>query len=340
MSSSNTNTLSIRSVLEKDKLVGRNYIDWHINLRILLRQEGQSYVLDTDLVVPAHDASAEDKAVYEKLKKDSNDVTCLMLACMDASLQKQFEDADAYFINAVLKEMFQEQERIERFNTLKELVNCKMPLGSSVSTHVLKVQDLIDRLEKLGEKVSKIMQQDLILCALPPLFSPFVTNYHMHSMDKTIPELHGMLKNFESEMLKTSGENKARVAGNVLMIQSKDRKRSRSKGGLAKKMSKPKTKGKEKSKAETCYHCHKTGHWKRNCKSYLEEVKKGKASEAGVSGINVIEIHLSTMTKWVLDTGCGNHICRNMQVLQNSRKLEKGEVDLRSGMEQELLPLP
>jgi len=51
-----------------------------------------------------------------------------------------------------------------------------------------------------------------------------------------------MLKNFESEMLKTSGENKARVAGNVLTIQSKDRKRSRSKGGSAKKRSKPKTK--------------------------------------------------------------------------------------------------
>ena len=67
------------------------------------------------------------------------------------------------------------------------------------------------------------------------MFSPFVTNYHMHSMDKAIPELHGMLKNFESEMLKTSVENKARVAGNVLTIQSKDRKRSKSKGGSAKK---------------------------------------------------------------------------------------------------------
>src|SRR5665213_2214540 len=196
-----------------------------------------------------------------------------MLACMDASLQKQFEDADAYFINTVLKEMFQEQERIERFNTLKEFVNCKMPLWSSVSTHVLKVQALIDRLEKLGEKLSKIIQQDLILCALPPMFSPFVTNYHMHSMDKTIPELHGMLKNFESEMLKTSGENKARVAGNVLMIQSKDRKRSRSKGGAGNSLSKPKTKGKKKSEDVTCFHCKNTRHWKCNCKIYLEEVK-------------------------------------------------------------------
>src|SRR5665213_4346268 len=182
MSSINTNTLSIRSVLEKDKLVGRNYLDWHRNLRIVLRQEGKSYVLDTDLVVPAHDASADVKDTYEKLKKDSNDVTCLMLACMDASLQKQFEDSDAHIINVVLKEMFQEQERIERFNTLKELVNLKMHMGSSVSTHVLKAQALIDRLEKLGEKVSTIMQQDLILCALPPMLSTFVTNYHMHSM--------------------------------------------------------------------------------------------------------------------------------------------------------------
>src|SRR5665213_2660505 len=244
MSSSNTNTMLIRSTLEKNKLVGRNYLDWHRNLRIVLRQEGKSHVLDTELVEPGPDATADEKAAFEKLKKDSNDVTCLMLACMDSSLQKKFEDSDAHIINVVLKEMFQEQERIEQFNTLKELVNCKMSFGSLVSTHVLKVQALIDRLEKLGEKVSKIMQQDLILCALPPLFSLFVTNYHMHSMDKTISELHGMLRNFESEMLKASGEPKARVARDVLMIQGGIHKKQKSKGGAGKSLSKPKTKGK------------------------------------------------------------------------------------------------
>ena len=158
MTSSNTNSMSIRSVLEREKLVGRNYLDWHRNLRIVLRQECKSHVLDTKMVTPDDKASTEEKAAFDKLKKESNDVTCLMLACMDANLQKQFEDSDAYEINATLKEMFQEQERIERFNMLKELVNCKMPNGSSVSTHVLKVQALIDRFEKLGEKVSPIMQ--------------------------------------------------------------------------------------------------------------------------------------------------------------------------------------
>ncbi|MGS7457479.1 hypothetical protein, partial [Mycobacterium tuberculosis] len=34
---------------------------------------------------------------------------------------------------------------------------------------------------------------------------------------------------------------------------------------------------------------------------------------------------------WVLDTGSGTHICRNVQNLQHRRSLRKGEVDLRVG---------
>ena len=51
----------------------------------------------------------------------------------------------------MFEEMFQEQKRIERFNTLKELVNFETPCGSFVNTHMLMVQILIDGLEKLGE---------------------------------------------------------------------------------------------------------------------------------------------------------------------------------------------
>jgi hypothetical protein len=41
--------------------------------------------------------------------------------------------------------------------------------------------------------------------------------------------------------------------------------------------SKPKTKGKSApSLDEECFHCHKKGHWFRNCKKYLDEQKKKK----------------------------------------------------------------
>ncbi|KAI5436821.1 hypothetical protein KIW84_023081 [Lathyrus oleraceus] len=79
------------------------------------------------------------------------------------------------------------------------------------------------------------------------------------------------------------------------------------------------------AKEGTCFHCGKTGHWKRNCPKYLEDKKNGV--ETSTSGNFVI--NLSTSASWVLDTGCGSHICTNVQELTRSRDLAKGEVDLR-----------
>ena len=62
----------------------------------------------------------------------------------------------------------------------------------------------------------------------------------------------------------------------------------------------------------------------------MEDLKK-KKSEASTSGIYVIGVHLSTPTTSVLDTACGSHICTNVQGLRRSRKLSRGEVDLRVG---------
>ncbi|KAL0287801.1 UNVERIFIED_CONTAM: hypothetical protein Sradi_7116600 [Sesamum radiatum] len=38
---------------------------------------------------------------------------------------------------------------------------------------------------------------------------------------------------------------------------------------------------------------------------------------------------ISNSASWVLDTGCGAHICNDLQVLQRSRKLNKDETILR-----------
>ncbi|GJV18997.1 zf-CCHC domain-containing protein [Tanacetum coccineum] len=38
------------------------------------------------------------------------------------------------------------------------------------------------------------------------------------------------------------------------------------------------------AKDTECHHCHKSGHWKRNCPLYLAELKKNKASASGTSG--------------------------------------------------------
>ena len=134
MASNNSNTFSLRSVLEKDKLNGNNFIDWSRNLTIVLRQEKKLEVLDQPLPTEsARNATAASREAFEKRKNYSNDVTCLMLATMSPELQKQFEDSEAYQMWVSLKEMFQARARHERYVTTKALTTCKMAPGTPVS---------------------------------------------------------------------------------------------------------------------------------------------------------------------------------------------------------------
>ena len=63
----------------------------------------------------------------------------------------------------------------------------------------------------------------------------------------------------------------------------------------------------------------------------MESLKKMKSVQIQDSCIFVIEVNLSTSISWVLDTGCGSHICINVHELQRSRSLAKGDIDLRIG---------
>ena len=288
MASNNTSTFTLRSVLEKEKLNGTNFLDWSRNLRIVLKQERKMYVLDNEIPnePPATNTPRTERDAYSKLLNDSVDVTCLMLTTMNSELKKQFEEMEAFDMMVHLKGMFQEQARQERFTTTKALNACKMTPGTSVSAHVLKMKGLIDQLDKLGASISHELDTDLILGSLPKSYDQFVMNYNMDHVEKSIAELHGILKNVETNIQKTNPK---------LMVQKgESMKRKGNKAKKDKGQSKPKAKKPKPPKEGVFFFCNEQGHRKRNCKLYFEDLKKKKSSEATTSGIYVIEVNLST----------------------------------------------
>ncbi|KAK8553907.1 hypothetical protein V6N12_030886 [Hibiscus sabdariffa] len=324
------NTISLRSLLEKEKLNGINFLDWFRNLRIVLKQERKEYVIEEAVPNdPGPNASRADKDKFKKHMDDMVDVGCLMLATMTPELQKQHENMVAYEMIQNLKAIYEGQARQERYETSKALFQSKMSEGSPVGAHVIKMMGYIQALEKLGFALNDELATDVILQSLPDSFNQFVMNFNMNEINKTLPQLLGMLRTAESNMKKGGSKS-------VLMVRvakEKGKKVAKSKGS-----GKTKPKGKDAlkptggiSKDGKCFHCGKTGHWKRNCPIYLEDVKKAKAVGASVSGIYVIDVHVSTSSSWVLDTGCGSHICTSVQGLHTRRTLAKGDVDLRVG---------
>ncbi|CAH9129106.1 unnamed protein product, partial [Cuscuta epithymum] len=128
-------------------------------------------------------------------------------------------------------------------------------------------------------------------------------NYNMHGLEKTLTELHGMLNSAEQNIKKNRSD--------ILMVKKGKgfKKHGNGKvGGNKKSKNLVKNSGKGKSVASSTskeekkyFHCNKTGHWKRNCKAYLEELKR--------RGMVMLPI----------------------QGLTRSRRMAKGEVDLRVG---------
>ncbi|KAL8104297.1 hypothetical protein AgCh_028499 [Apium graveolens] len=277
------------------------------------------------------DAHNDEYVVYRKWIDDANVAQCIMLAFMNIELQKQHEHMDAHTILMHLQELYDVAGRTARYEVSKELFGCRMSEGSSVNDHVLKMINLIERFGQLGFAMDGELSQDLVLQSLPSSFIQFVVNFHMNKLDVSLPELHNMLKTTES--------NFPPKKSSVLLIGEGSNPKKRKKNPSKKKKVGEKKpvppKAEDPMSKVVCFHCNKVGHWKRNCKVYLVELKKKKGSEttASDSGMFMIEVNmsLSQISTWVLDTACGSHIFNSLQGLRRSRTLEEEEVILRMG---------
>ncbi|KAJ9557737.1 hypothetical protein OSB04_012351, partial [Centaurea solstitialis] len=244
-----TNNLSLRSILEKDKLTGLNFLDWERNLMIVLKHERKWYVLEEPLgEAPPATAPAAARNAHKKHSDDLLDVACLMLATMSPDLQAGLINTNAYDMIRQLRDMFQTQARTERYDATKAFSECKMIKGTSVSDHVMKMKRHLDHLERLGHLVPLQLATDTILNSLSNDYKPFVVNYNMNNMEKSIAELHSMLKTAELNM---GTKNKTK---DVLMVRDGGVKKknghtstSKGKGPVQAVQSAPK-KGKSKGK--------------------------------------------------------------------------------------------
>ena len=354
-STTTTSNISLRVFLEKEKLDGSNFMDWHRQLRIVLRHEGKLHIIEEALPeAPATTAPRAAIEAYEKRLKDTEEITCLMLSTMSSDLQKQMDHLSAFDLLAQLKDMFQQQARQERYECLKSVLGCKLQDGGNVSAHVLRMKANMERMERLGFTIGREMAVDLILQSLPNAYDQFIVSYHMHSMDKTLMELHGMLKTAESSISKPKATSSNPVLaireGRIQKKKPNPSHKGKGKGkvGATKPTPTPVAKGKGKipqAKAPEdaeCFFCGDKGHYRRSCPKYQDGLKKLKAmSISGPSnqGTFMIELHQTSISKgWVLDTGCGTHICNMVQVLKGSRGLERGELDLIMG-NREVVPV-
>ncbi|GJY39787.1 retrotransposon protein, putative, ty1-copia subclass, partial [Tanacetum coccineum] len=161
----------------------------------------------------------------------------------------------------------------------------------------------IDQLERLGHPVTLQLGVNLILVGLSKKYDSFVQNYNMHSMRKTINELHAMLKLHE-ETLPKKVDAPALHAIRAGKVQ--------------------KNKNKKPSKAA------KEVQRKGNGKKAYANVEPSYASKPKIPPPPKKDNPAKdTICHHCGEVGCGTHICNTTQGLRGSKKLNPGALSLK-----------
>ncbi|GJR84834.1 hypothetical protein Tco_0155619 [Tanacetum coccineum] len=165
------------SLFEKQKLTRNNFMEWYRNLRIVLSTEDKLSFLEQP--IPTLPVPPEGQA-------NPPDVN--------------LEHLGAYDMLKELKTLYVQQADQELLQTVREFHAYKQEEGQSVSSYVLKMKNYIDNLERIGHAMTQNLSVGLILVSLRKEYDGFVQNYNMHSMGKTVTELHAMLKLHEQTL--------------------------------------------------------------------------------------------------------------------------------------------
>ncbi|GJX59833.1 zinc finger, CCHC-type containing protein [Tanacetum coccineum] len=285
MTTSVGNNSVFRSFFEKQKLTGPNFIDWYRQLRLVLSTEDKEKYLEQPIPA-APVAAAPDQPISPQALATYNEWSYLGTNDMLTEL----------------KALYSKQAEQELLQTVREFHMSRQEEDQSVSSYVLKMKSYIDQLERLGHPVTLNLGVSLILVGLSKEYDSFMQNYKMHSMGKTVNELHAMLKLHEETLPKkvVAPALHAIRAGKVQ--KNKNRKPSKAAKGVQ-----GKGKGKKAyANAEP---------------SYAPKPKIPPPPKKDNPAKDPICHHY----------GCGTHICNITQGLRGSKKLNPGALSLYMG---------
>ncbi|KAI3752994.1 hypothetical protein L2E82_25037 [Cichorium intybus] len=149
-----------------------------------------------------------------------------MLSTIDPEFLKDFESLGPYKLMQLVEKRFQKPVEDERTSIFKRLAECKLKAGSSVNSHVLRIEAYIGESHKLGYSMSQEESVNILLASLTNEYDLFIQTYRKEDQKKTLMEMRPLLTLYES-LLDRHSSNGSATSG-LSPVKRRNKKRSRS----------------------------------------------------------------------------------------------------------------
>ena len=231
-------------------------------------------------------------------------------------LTVSFELTDALQIKSVFEVMqqytgmFQSLYKTGRLMVMLEVLSTRLVEGQNVANHLIQMRRLFDQLKRLEYPVS---EDQLVML----IYNSLIADYQVpveESIKKggmTVKQLHEMIVGIDNSLKLKNVEFEK-----VDYMEDEDWLNDIDCINLD-----------DMNLEDIC--CPECGS-KEECE-HIFDLSKMDLGSPGYTGIFMIDCLFTSHESWVLDTGCGNHICNHLQGFTRSRSLRQGDMDLRVG---------
>jgi len=246
----------MKSIFEK--LNSKNYDAWSYKMKmILIKDDLWEYVngdcpaqeivrISATDSVPASETVTNQREISDWKKKDEKALAVIVLCMEDSklSLIKKMDSSKKAW--NLLKEHYVKSTISNKASVLKRVCQMRLEEGGDVESHLLKMEELFEKLAGMGRELEEDLRVVLILQSLPDSFNTLVTA--LEARDE---------KDLTMDLVTTK----------IL-----DHHRNKEKDGTSDKA----LKVFQRKDMFTCNYCKEEGHIKKNCSKLKAKMEKEK----------------------------------------------------------------
>lgn len=292
---------SLKLIMGTWRLIGPNYYVWKMHFRSILRAQEKLYVIDRDPIAqPAADAPDCEHDAYYKYLADESDVMSILVFSVSPRLVGSLKRKTAREFVQELEGKFHDNRVASSRLVMRDILSQQMKDDQFVGDHLINMRRLFNCLVNLEYPAT---EQELVMLMFKSLSSDyqFLIGDCIVDEDMTVIKLHELIIKVHNSL---DFKNQEPLDFDPMELE----------GWI------------DEFGDASCPVCGN----KDICEHSLD-IESMDIDSSTDSGIFMIDCFITSYESWVLDTGCGHHICNHLQGFKRSRKLKQGDVDLRVG---------